>query len=513
MAETHAPATDMPPDGARGADFAPGVPLTRIKPTHRGFAPRDELGNGDTALAADEAWGQPIDDPPPIVEGFLEDPEPDPQPRHQPEPEPEPEPVLTGSQPSRRPARRGFLAPLGEEFPRRELPPAPSPPAPIDPKPEPVAHIEEPPSEPAAPSPAASTATDPIIPWWRDSVPPPAAAEAAAEARFDPVPAAVTEPSQDAAGPSRWGGIAQSARAWWPHQWKPIVAAAVVVALVVVAAGIFGVGPLGRLGRKPSTPVPAPAPVAAATPAPAPAPSPVAAPVRVPKAPDDPAARVPFYTERAKSGDADSALELAILYAKGEGVKQDYTQAATWFRAAAEHGVARAQYDLGVLCERGRGVPVNYGEAFTWYSRAAEGNFALAQYNLAVAYTRGQGTRQDFVAAAGWYQRAAVQGVVPAMVNLAILYERGEGVTASAIDAYAWYRAAAARGNQPSGKRAAELFDVLSAADRARAETRTASVLAQLPAASASETSPTLKSGTDADNPETGAAKPAGPAH
>ncbi len=163
-----------------------------------------------------------------------------------------------------------------------------------------------------------------------------------------------------------------------------------------------------------------------------------------------------------------------------------------------------------MLSERGRGIPVNYNDAFLWYSKSAENNFALAQYNLAVAYTRGQGTRQDFVAAAGWYERAAKQGVVPAMVNLAILYERGEGVAASAIDAYAWYRAAAERANQPAAQRAAELFDVLSAADRGRAEARTANVLAGLPAP---DPNAKLKTGSETDSLEPAAAKPGGAAH
>lgn len=185
--------------------------------------------------------------------------------------------------------------------------------------------------------------------------------------------------------------------------------------------------------------------------------------------PADPARRAEYYLARARSGDRDAQLQLAVIYAKGEGVAQDYAAAAKWFRAAAEQGLARAQYDLAVLYERGRGVTTNTSEAVAWYRKAANQNFALAQFNLAVALTKGEGTRQDFFDAALWYRRAAAQGIIPAMVNLAILYEEGKGVDASPLDAYAWYWAAAERGNEPARRRADELFAALSTMDQTRA--------------------------------------------
>jgi len=187
-------------------------------------------------------------------------------------------------------------------------------------------------------------------------------------------------------------------------------------------------------------------------------------------APSDPAQRLAYFQRAAEAGNADAELQIAILYAKGEGLTQDYAIAAKWFRAAAEHGVVRAQFDLGVLYERGRGVDMDQTEAANWYLRAAKANYPLAQYNLAVAYTKGQGTRKDFAEAALWYRRAAGQGVVQAMVNLGMLYERGDGVPASPIDAYAWYLAAGRRGNQPAERRAGELYAALPRMDQIRAE-------------------------------------------
>ena len=237
---------------------------------------------------------------------------------------------------------------------------------------------------------------------------------------------------------------------------SPVVLAgcAVAVVIVIVAAAI-----VGGLGSS------APSRVPARTSAPA---------------PSDPSDRLAFYQKGADSGNSEAQLQLAILYAKGEGVTQDYAIAAKWFRAAANQGSARAQYDLGVLYERGRGVPVDLTEAAKWYLKAAEAKYPLAQFNLAVCYTKGQGIRKDLPEAALWYRRAALQGTVQAMVNLGTMYERGDGVPISAVDAYAWYLAAGRRGNQIGAKRADEVFAALPKLDQIRAEALAGDVAASI---------------------------------
>jgi TPR repeat protein len=44
------------------------------------------------------------------------------------------------------------------------------------------------------------------------------------------------------------------------------------------------------------------------------------------------------------------------MYESGRGVLQNWAEAATWFRNAADQGLADAQYDLGRLYADGRGV-------------------------------------------------------------------------------------------------------------------------------------------------------------
>lgn len=58
---------------------------------------------------------------------------------------------------------------------------------------------------------------------------------------------------------------------------------------------------------------------------------------------------------------------------------QDYAQAASWYRKAAEQSNARAQYFLGRLYDKGRGVPQDFAEAYFWLDLAAAGRPPLAE--------------------------------------------------------------------------------------------------------------------------------------
>ena len=74
----------------------------------------------------------------------------------------------------------------------------------------------------------------------------------------------------------------------------------------------------------------------------------------------------------AKGGDKSAQDNLGVMYSIGDGVPQDYKEAAKWFTKAAEQGYANAQYSLGVMYRDGDGVPQDYKEAVKWYTKAAE---------------------------------------------------------------------------------------------------------------------------------------------
>lgn len=76
---------------------------------------------------------------------------------------------------------------------------------------------------------------------------------------------------------------------------------------------------------------------------------------------------------RAQAGDPDAEFDIAYDYETGEGVPQDCTKAAFWFRRAAEQGEAGAQYSLALLYNTGNGVPQDYAEGYFWAELAATG--------------------------------------------------------------------------------------------------------------------------------------------
>jgi TPR repeat protein len=56
----------------------------------------------------------------------------------------------------------------------------------------------------------------------------------------------------------------------------------------------------------------------------------------------------------------------------GDGVPQDFTEAARWFRRAAEQGDAYGEDALGSLYENRSGVPKDLALAFQWHRKAAD---------------------------------------------------------------------------------------------------------------------------------------------
>jgi len=63
---------------------------------------------------------------------------------------------------------------------------------------------------------------------------------------------------------------------------------------------------------------------------------------------------------------------LGSMYFYGNGVSQDYAEAARWYRKAADLGNAKSQYDLGTLYYSGLGVLQDRTEANHWFRKAAD---------------------------------------------------------------------------------------------------------------------------------------------
>ncbi len=93
----------------------------------------------------------------------------------------------------------------------------------------------------------------------------------------------------------------------------------------------------------------------------------------------------------AEQGNVTAQFNLGLMYSNGQGVTQNYREAAKWFHKSAEQGNARAQYQLGVMYGNGRGVPQDDREAVKWYRKGAEQGYAEAQGGLGASYAAGKG--------------------------------------------------------------------------------------------------------------------------
>jgi TPR repeat protein len=109
----------------------------------------------------------------------------------------------------------------------------------------------------------------------------------------------------------------------------------------------------------------------------------------------------------AVEGDAGAQRLLALAYYRGRGASQDYNEAATWFRRAADQGDASAQFYLGVMSSAGQGMPQDNAEGAKWFRLAADQGDPQAQYNLGLSYAKGELGEPDNVSAYMWFNLAA----------------------------------------------------------------------------------------------------------
>ena len=113
----------------------------------------------------------------------------------------------------------------------------------------------------------------------------------------------------------------------------------------------------------------------------------------------------------AEAGDAWTQLNLGAAYDNGLlGLSRNPTQAARWYRAAAEQGVGPAQFNLAHLYATGEGVPRDDHQAFIWMEKAALENVPDAARLLGVMYAEGLGVPRDLKHARIWLEHAVEQG-------------------------------------------------------------------------------------------------------
>src|ERR1700722_12144534 len=141
---------------------------------------------------------------------------------------------------------------------------------------------------------------------------------------------------------------------------------------------------------------------------------------------------------KAAQGFVKQELELAAAYFVGRGVPKDLTQAAYWYRKAADQGNPAAQVYLGYLYTVGLGVPQDTAEAIRWYRRAVSSNSPQAEVNLAAHYMRGDGVEQDTAEALRLLRSAEEKGYGRADAYLGWASYLGWGVPVDHAAAEGW---------------------------------------------------------------------------
>ncbi len=190
---------------------------------------------------------------------------------------------------------------------------------------------------------------------------------------------------------------------------------------------------------------------------------------------------VHWYRQASAQGYVPAQYELAQCFYYGNGVQQNYPQAAfhykaipmgnypfiptdelmrigdafryghdefpeedaeavRWYAMAAERDVTEAFYELGFCYCYGCGVEEDEEKGIRLLKKAARRNHADASYYIAHVYTfflEGKGHRRKAVR---WYRKAAELGHAEAMFRMAVLYADGDGVRKDLDEAARWIR-------------------------------------------------------------------------
>ncbi|HVO99353.1 MAG TPA: tetratricopeptide repeat protein [Bryobacteraceae bacterium] len=121
---------------------------------------------------------------------------------------------------------------------------------------------------------------------------------------------------------------------------------------------------------------------------------------------DHASAVLPFLNA-AMAGETLSMAELALMYVRGDGVKQNYLNAAQWLEKAAQLGDPIAAYQRGLMYFKGQGSQKSQSEAVFLYRRAALAGYSPAQAELGVCFAKGRGVAKDLSQALYWLSLAA----------------------------------------------------------------------------------------------------------
>jgi len=177
-----------------------------------------------------------------------------------------------------------------------------------------------------------------------------------------------------------------------------------------------------------------------------------------------------LLTPLATQGQVESQTMIGLIYHDGNGVNQNYAEAAKWLRRAANQKDRTAAASLGFMYLEGRGVPQDTEEAGKLIGLAAALGEQRAQGFVGAMYRE----NKDYVEAVNWLRSASSQGEAPAQRILGEMYRDGQGFRQDSIEAYRWFSIAAANGDDPAKTFRKELEGKLTSAQLVEAKRKAA---------------------------------------
>jgi uncharacterized protein len=112
-----------------------------------------------------------------------------------------------------------------------------------------------------------------------------------------------------------------------------------------------------------------------------------------------------FGDQDRVTGNMIRALNAYAVYKMGQ-----YESAFGQYLELAEEGSRQGMVNVANMYAQGQGVEKSQEKAFQWYVRAAESGDSISMVEVARAYDRGVGTGVDRLQARRWYRKAAQAG-------------------------------------------------------------------------------------------------------
>jgi TPR repeat protein len=130
-----------------------------------------------------------------------------------------------------------------------------------------------------------------------------------------------------------------------------------------------------------------------------------------------------YYRKAAEAGYVPAQIRLAYLLDKSE----ENEEAFRWYQTAAATGDAEAEHGLARMYASGDGVTKNNSEALRLFTSSATKNYTPAIRVMAVAYEQGElGLRIDYETAQKWLAKGVQLNDYWSIKRLARAYSNGE---------------------------------------------------------------------------------------